>query len=67
MLGDFHRTTKTDFHRASENVPLIIKPPKALKNCPRGQVSDALVELIDVATTMLAIAGGDLPGDQGVP
>ena len=65
MLGDFHCTSKVVFHRQAENVPLIIKPPKSLKNCPRGQVSDALIELIDVATTMRAIAGGDLPGDQG--
>lgn len=65
MLGDFHLTSKVIFHRQADEVPLIIKPPKSLEGCPRGQVSDALVELIDVATTMRTIAGGDLPGDQG--
>jgi arylsulfatase A-like enzyme len=65
MLGDFHCTTKTLFHRQSVEVPLIIKPPARLAKAPRGQVSDALVELIDLGATFLDIAGGELPGDRG--
>ncbi|MCZ7644149.1 MAG: sulfatase-like hydrolase/transferase [Planctomycetota bacterium] len=65
MLGDFHLTTKSVFHRAADQVPLVIKTPRGLAGAPRGKLSDALVELIDVATTIREIAGGALDGDQG--
>ena len=65
MLGDFHLTAKRVFHRQAERVPLVIKPPASVAGAPRGHISDALVELNDVATTMRDIAGGELPHDQG--
>ncbi len=65
MLGDFLCTTKTLFHRQAVETPLVIKPPARLGGCPRGTVSDALVELIDVGSTFLDIAGGSIEGDRG--
>ncbi len=65
MLGDFYMTTKATFHDAAVRVPLIIKPPAALVDCSRGTISNALVELIDVGTTIRSVAGGALPGDHG--
>lgn len=65
MLGDFYCTTKTLFHRQAVETPLVIKPPSRLVNCPRGTVSDALVELIDLGTTFMEIADTSLDGDLG--
>lgn len=65
MLGDFFCTTKTLFHRQAVDTPLVIKPPRRLKGCPRGTVTDCLVELIDLGSTMLDIAGATIDGDRG--
>ncbi|MEE2710021.1 MAG: sulfatase-like hydrolase/transferase, partial [Gemmatimonadota bacterium] len=65
FLGDFHLTTKGHFHWQADRIPLIIKPPTSLSGAPRNVASDALVEFIDVATTIRDIAGGELSGDQG--
>jgi len=65
FLGDFHLTTKGHFHWQADRIPLIIKPPASLRGAPRNAASDALVEFIDVATTIRDIAGGELSGDQG--
>ena len=65
FLGDFHLTTKGHFHWQADRIPLIIKPPATLSKAPRNIGSDALVEFIDIATTIRNIAGGDLPGDRG--
>lgn len=65
MLGDFRCTGKQVFHRQAVEVPLIIKPPARLTGCPRGTVSDALVELIDLGSTFMDIANTSLDGDQG--
>lgn len=65
MLGDFHLAGKEVFHHQACRVPLIIKAPASLPRRPRGVTSQALVELIDVGTTLREIAGGHLPGDQG--
>ncbi len=64
MLGDFHLRGKACFKRASDQVPLIIKPPSDITSAPRGQVSEALVELIDLNATMIDIAGGSLADSQ---
>lgn len=65
FLGDYNLTRKSLFHRCADQVPLVIKPPKSYGKCPRGTVSNALVQLFDVATTIREIAGGELPGDRG--
>ncbi len=65
FLGDYHLTMKSAFHRVADQVPLVIKPPASYENCPRGLVSNALVELIDVGTTIREISGGELDGDLG--
>ncbi|MFW5870709.1 MAG: sulfatase, partial [Candidatus Sumerlaeota bacterium] len=65
MLGDFYCTTKNNFHLPAVSTPLAVKPPRRLEHCPRGTVSKALVELIDVGSTFLDIAGAQIEGDRG--
>ncbi len=64
MLGDHRLLNKSEFFEQAARVPLIIRPPDNL-DVPRGIVSDALVELIDLTATLVAIAGTDMPGAQG--
>jgi arylsulfatase A-like enzyme len=64
MLGDFQCTTKKVFHEQSARIPLIVKPPADFGG-PRGRQNDALVELIDLGSTFLEIAGARLAEDQG--
>jgi choline-sulfatase len=58
MNGDHGLIYKGNFLNASVNIPLIMRPPSGCRG-----VSDALVELIDVGTTILDYAeGGTWPG-----
>jgi arylsulfatase len=66
FAGDFHLTTKGQFHWQADRIPLVIKPPAKFSNIPRGTHADALVEFIDIATTICDIAGGAGPGDCGM-
>lgn len=65
LLGDHGLLWKGQFYEGSVAVPLLIRPPDRLREAPRGAVSTALVELIDVAATLLDLAGGNLDGMQG--
>ncbi|MDB9707255.1 sulfatase-like hydrolase/transferase [Planktotalea frisia] len=55
-LGDHWLGEKDMFHDPSVKVPLIIRDPRP--DAARGQVSDALVEAIDLAPTFVEIFGG---------
>ena len=57
-LGDHWLGEKQLFHDVSVKVPLIVVDPTPAADATRGTVSDALVELIDLAPTFLAYAGG---------
>ena len=57
-LGDHWLGEKYLFHDASAKVPLIICDPSAAAGATRGTVSNALVEMIDLAPTFLDYAGG---------
>ncbi len=57
MLGDHERFTKMVPHEPSVHVPLVIAGP-GIKG---GRVSQALVELIDLAATHLDLAGLPIP------
>jgi len=61
MLGDHKMVFKNVFYKGSVRVPNIVRPPGGTK--PR--TSDALVQSIDVTSTMLDIAGAELKGAQG--
>ncbi|MCB1445858.1 MAG: alkaline phosphatase family protein [Rhizobiaceae bacterium] len=58
-LGDHWLGEKQMFHDASVRVPLIVCDPAAAADTTRGGVSDALVEMIDLAPTFLEFLGGD--------
>ncbi len=65
-MGDFGLFMKVTFYDCSARIPLVIRPPDCLSGAPRGEVSSALVSLIDLATTMTDIAGAEpTPGGQG--
>ena len=57
-LGDHWLGEKYLFHDQSVRVPLIIADPSPEANATRGSVSDALVEMIDLAPTFLEVTGG---------
>lgn len=59
MLGDHGRWYKTVAYEGSVHVPLILAGP----GVPAGRVDDRLVELIDLAATILEAAGLAVPGD----
>jgi arylsulfatase A-like enzyme len=56
-LGDHWLGEKDLFHEPSVKVPLIIRDPRP--EAVRGQVSDALVEAIDLAPTFVEAFGGE--------
>lgn len=56
-LGDHWMGEKDLFHEPSVKVPLIVRDPRA--TAARGQVSDALVEAIDLAPTFVEALGGE--------
>ena len=57
-LGDHWMGEKELFHDCSSRVPLIVVDPRAEADTPRGTVSDALVEAIDLVPTFVQAAGG---------
>jgi len=57
-LGDHWLGEKYLFHSPSVKVPLIIADPSPAANATRGAVSDALVEMIDLAPTFVETFGG---------
>ncbi len=57
MLGDFKKYGKSRPERASIRVPLVIAGPGISK----GVISDALVELQDLAATFVGLAGLSMP------
>ncbi|HVM63237.1 MAG TPA: sulfatase-like hydrolase/transferase, partial [Acidimicrobiales bacterium] len=64
MGGDHGLMSKCVFYRQAVNVPLVIAPPRGC--APRS--IDHLVEHVDVAATIRAIAGAPaLPGSEGRP
>ncbi len=58
-LGDHWMGEKYLFHEPSVKIPLIICDPSASADATRGTVSDALVEMIDLAPTFLEVVGAD--------
>lgn len=57
-LGDHWLGEKYLFHSPSVKVPLIIADPSPAADATRGTVSDALVEMIDLAPTFVESFGG---------
>lgn len=57
-LGDHWLGEKELFHEQSVKVPLIIADPSDRADPTRGQVSDALVEAIDLVPSFVEISGG---------
>lgn len=63
MLGDHGLSSKAVFYEQAVRVPCIVRPPQAL---PKGLVSDALVEHIDLPVTMIEMANAQaLNGSLG--
>lgn len=56
-LGEKNHIAKQTLWTRSTRVPLIIVPPKRLKNTPRGVRCDRPAELLDVYPTLVAGAG----------
>ncbi len=59
MLGNHRLWQKMNMYEESAHIPLIVRPPGG---CPRRQV-EALVNLADVAPTILDFAGIEPPGN----
>ena len=60
-LGDHWLGEKDLFHEPSVKVPMIVMDPRASADSTRGTTCDALVESIDLASTFVESAGGDVP------
>lgn len=58
-MGDHWMGEKDLFHDQSVKVPLIIYDPRSEADATRGNVSDELVECIDLAPTFLSFFGGE--------
>ncbi len=56
-LGDHWMGDKDFYHEVAVKVPLILADPRAEADATRGTVSDALVEMIDLAPTFMAAMG----------
>ncbi len=56
-LGDHWMGEKQLFHDPSVRVPLIVRDPRSAADGTRGKVSHALVEMIDIAPTLLDFYG----------
>ena len=57
-LGDHWLGEKDLYHDEVVRVPMIVADPRASADATRGRVDDRLVEAIDVAPTLLDLAGG---------
>lgn len=58
-LGDHWMGEKDLFHEPSVKIPLIIVDPRRSADASRGEVSDELVESIDLIPTFIEACGGD--------
>ncbi|WP_299694987.1 sulfatase-like hydrolase/transferase [uncultured Tateyamaria sp.] len=56
-MGDHWMGDKDFYHEMAVKVPVIIADPRAAANATRGSVSDALVEMIDLAPTFMNALG----------
>ncbi|MEJ6399528.1 sulfatase-like hydrolase/transferase [Yoonia sp. 208BN28-4] len=56
-MGDHWLGDKDFYHDVAAKVPMIIADPRPAADSTRGLVSDALVEMIDVAPTAMAALG----------
>jgi len=56
-MGDHWMGDKDFYHEMAVKVPLIIADPRPQADSTRGQVSDALVEMIDLAPTFMSALG----------
>ena len=56
-MGDHWMGDKDFYHEMAVKVPLIIADPRPEADTTRGQASDALVEMIDLAPTFMAALG----------
>lgn len=56
-MGDHWMGDKDFYHEVAVKVPLIISDPRPAADAARGSVSDALVEMIDLAPTFMAALG----------
>lgn len=56
-MGDHWMGDKDFYHDVAAKVPLIIADPRPAANAARGTVSDALVEMIDLAPTFMDALG----------
>ncbi len=61
MLGDHYLVQKTVFYEQSVHVPLIVSPPVSV----RGWRSQAMVDQLDVTSTILDIAGLEVIEERG--
>jgi arylsulfatase len=61
LLGEHGLFFKGVFYRPITNVPLIISAPGIL---PQGKVIEELVELVDLAPTLLEMAGIEVPSNM---
>ena len=57
-LGDHWLGEKDMFHDPSVKVPMIVFDPRVEADATRGTTCDALVEAIDLAPTLVEVAGG---------
>jgi arylsulfatase A-like enzyme len=67
FLGEWQRFDKRFMHEPSIRVPLLVKPPKAVpKDCrPAGSKLDPMVLNVDIAPTLIELAGGQAPKAGG--
>jgi len=56
-MGDHWMGDKDFYHEMAVKVPLIIADPRPAADATRGSVSDALVEMIDLAPTFMSALG----------
>lgn len=63
-LGDHWMGEKELFHDVSVRVPLIVADPTSAADGTRGQVSDKLVEAIDLLPTFIEALGAPVPGHK---
>jgi len=61
MAGDYNTFGKGNFYEEVIRVPLIIRPPASEGNAPKGRCIGDLVEVTDLAPTILEYAGIDRP------
>ena len=61
MNGDHGLIYKMNFLASAVDIPIIVRPPKRGTEAQHPAVSDALVELMDIGTTVLDYAGVPFP------